>query len=181
MTAAPDLPAPGFQSAEDRLQISRRFLIHAREELEKGRRLQAGNKAYGAVVQPLKVIAEQRGWKHHSNDNIRDIGSMVAWEYQNHDLSELFGEVYHVGHENYYENQHGQEELESLLDDLEEMLPTLIALTTEPPRPVTIDSNNRARRLQRLTGRSDLAVGDFSDVGFSNRHREGGDESGGGA
>ena len=106
MTAAPDLPAPGFQSAEDRLQISRRFLIHAREELGKGRRLQAGNKAYGAVVQPLKVIAEQRGWKHHSNNNIRDIGSMVAWEYQNHDLSELFGEVYHVGHENYYENQH---------------------------------------------------------------------------
>ena len=180
MTAAPDLPAPGFQSAEDRLQISRRFIVHAREELDKGHRLQAGNKAYGAVVQPLKVIAEQRGWKHQSNNNIRDIGSVLASEYESTRLSEFLGEVYHVGHRNYYENQHSQEELASLLDDLEELLPTLIALTAEPPRPVTIDSNNRAKRLQRLTGRNDLAVGDSSDVGFSNRHRQGGDDSGGG-
>ena len=47
MTTAPNLPEPGVQSAEDRLSMSRRFQVHAREELDKGNRLQAGNKAYG--------------------------------------------------------------------------------------------------------------------------------------
>ena len=54
MTTAPVLPAHGVQSAEDRRQICRRMIIHAREELEAGNRLQAGEKAWGAVVQPLR-------------------------------------------------------------------------------------------------------------------------------
>ena len=71
MTIAPDLPAHGTQSVADRLQkIGRRMIIHAREELEAGNRLQAGEKAWGAVVQPLKAIAEQRGWPHQSHRDV---------------------------------------------------------------------------------------------------------------
>ena len=151
MSTAPELPPPGVQSSEDRLQISQRFIIHAREELDKGHRLQAGNKAYGAVVQPLKVIAEQRGWNHKSNRDIDDIGAVIAKECQNPDLSRLLGDVYHKGHENYYENQPSREELEELLDQLDELLPSLVVLTDLPPRPVTIDTNTQARRLRNLT------------------------------
>ena len=66
MTIAPELPLPGVQSDEDRRQISRHLIIHAREELAQGSRLQAGEKAWGAVVQPFKAIADQRGWRHQS-------------------------------------------------------------------------------------------------------------------
>ena len=74
MLTAPDLPEPGEQSLDDRRQISRRFIIHAREELEKGHRLQAGEKAWGAVVHPLKAIAEQRGWRRQSHRDIHNVG-----------------------------------------------------------------------------------------------------------
>ena len=39
---------PGVQSTEDRRQISRRLIIHAREELAAGNRLQAGEKSVGS-------------------------------------------------------------------------------------------------------------------------------------
>ena len=78
MVAAPDLPTPGVQSTEDRRQISRRLIIHAREELAAGNRLRAGEKAWGAVVQPTKAIAEQRGWPHQSHRDFREVTSQVA-------------------------------------------------------------------------------------------------------
>ena len=41
MLVAPDLPEPGEQSLDDRRRIGRRFIIHAREVLEKGYWLKA--------------------------------------------------------------------------------------------------------------------------------------------
>lgn len=58
-----------------------KLLIHAREELAEGNRLQAGEKAWGAVVQPMKAIAEQRGWPHESHRDVREVVSQVALEY----------------------------------------------------------------------------------------------------
>ena len=46
MTTTLDLPPPGAQSTTGRLQISRRRLVQAREELAQGHRLQAGEKAW---------------------------------------------------------------------------------------------------------------------------------------
>ena len=75
MVTAPERPPPGIQSIEDRRQMARRLIIHAREELQKGHRLQAGEKAWGAVVHPLKGIAEQRGW---NSDNYQISGMLVV-------------------------------------------------------------------------------------------------------
>ena len=49
-------------------------------------------------------------------------------------------------------------------------MPTLIELTTMPPRPFTITRNVQLRRLRRLTGDDDLQIGDTSSVGFSLNH-----------
>lgn len=171
MVAAPELPPPGEQSAADRRQISQRMLIHAREELLKGNRLQAGEKAWGAVVQPIKAIAEERGWRHDSHDAVRDAISIIAAEY---DLTgnqmQAISEAYFIGHKNFYENSNRNEELADLLDQVEEVAPVLNRLTTVPPRPFEIGSQTQLRRLRRLTDNDDLQIGDTSEVGFSLTH-----------
>lgn len=171
MTTTPELPPPGVQTTEDRCQISRQLLIHAREELAASSRLQAGEKAWGAVVQPMKAIAEQRGWPHESHRDVREVVSQVALEYGfDHDQSEAVSQAYFIGHENFYENKYSIESLTSMIERVEDVLPYLNELTATPPRPFTITSNVQLRRLRRLTENEDLEIGDTSPVGFSRSH-----------
>ncbi len=137
MLTGPDPPEPGEQSWDDRLQISRRFIIHAREELAKGNRLQAGEKAWGAVVQSLKVVAVQRSWRHKNHQDIHNVGLQIVAETPNVDLQEALSEAYRVGHQNFYENYYHPEELAEMMDKVEDVMPILEA----PPRPFTIASN----------------------------------------
>ena len=170
MLTVPDLPEPGEQSLDDRRQISRRFIIHAREELAKGNRLQAGEKAWGAVVQPLKAIAEQRGWRHQSHRDIHNVGLQILAESPDVDLQDAISEAYRVGHENFYENHRHPEELAEMMDKVEDVMPILEALPDAPPGPFTIASNAQLRRLRSLTGDGNLQFGDTSAVGFSLKH-----------
>ena len=171
MTTAPDLPAHGVQSTEDRLRISLRMIVQAREELSNGSRLQAGEKAWGAVVHPVKAIAEQRGWRHKSHQDVHAVMSQVVLEYGfDSDQVQALSEAYRVGHENFYENFRSPEELYEMIDGVERVMEALIDLTTSPPRPFTITSNVQLRRLRRLTGNDDLQIGDMSEIGFSRQH-----------
>ena len=168
MTIAPDLPPPGVQSTADRLQISSSLLVHAREELANGQRLQAGEKAWGAVVQPIKAIAEQRGWPHQSHRDVFEVANQVVLEYGfDADQVRALTDAYRVGHENFYENQYNVEELAGMIERVEDLVPYLHGLTAAPPRPFTITSNVQLRRLRRLTGNDALEIGDTSPVGFS--------------
>ena len=167
MVTAPDLPAHGVQSTEDRLRISLRMIIQAREELKMGSRLQAGEKAWGTVVHPVKAIAEQRGWQHKSHQDVHAVMSQVVLEYGfDSDQVQALSEAYRVGHENF----RSPEELSEMNDGVERIVEALIDLTASPPRPFTISSNTQLRRLRRLTGNDDLQIGDTSDVGFSLQH-----------
>lgn len=171
MTTVPDLPPPGVQSDEDRRQISRIFIAHAREELAQGSRMQAGEKAWGAVVQPFKVIAEQRGWPHESHQDIHSVASQIALEFGfDHDQSLALIDAYRIGHQNFYENYHHVETLADMIDRVEGLMPYLLQLTATPPRPFTITSNTQLRRLRRLTGNDSLEIGDASPAGFSQNH-----------
>ncbi len=168
MTTVPDLPPPGIQSDEDRRRMSGIFIVQAREELAKDSRLQAGEKAWGAVVQLFKVIAEQRGWPHKSHQDVYDVASQITLEYDfDGDQVRALSDAYRVGHQNFYENYHRAEELADMIDRVEGLLPYLVSLTTTPPRPFTITSNTQLRRLRRLTGNDSLEIGDTSPVGFS--------------
>ena len=171
MTTAPDLPAHGVQSTEDRLRISLRMIIQAREELKMGSRLQAGEKAWGAVVHPVKAIAEQRGWRHKSHQDVHAALSQVVLEYGfDSDQVQALSEAYRVGHENFYENFRSPEELSEMIDGVERVMEALIDVTAMPPRPLTITSSTQLRRLRRLTNNEALEIGDTSDVGFSLNH-----------
>ena len=177
MADLPPLPEPGFQSPDDRRAIARRFILQARHYLEQRDRLQAGEKAWGAIAHNLKVIGEQRGWNHGNHQQIENIGRQIVMEFQAPfpELGEAISEVFHNGHKNFYENYRTIDEMRETIEAAEEALPVLEALQEIPPRPFTIVSNRQLRRLISLTGNRELNIGDRSPVGFSLKHTLDGD------
>ena len=172
MSNAPPLPRwkprrKGPPSADDRRVMSQRFLIHAREELAKGNRLQAGEKAWGAVAQQLKIVGQDRGWRHTSHRQVEAIGRQLTIEHGDTKLAQALGDAYHVGHENFYENYRSPGEIERMIDRVEQAIPVLEALQSQPPQPYTISDQDDVRRLRLLTGNNDLQVGDTSPTGFA--------------
>ena len=170
MTSLPSLPEPGIQSEDDHRAIGRRFVIQARKHLEEGDSLQAGEKAWGAIAQNLKAIADLRGWKHASHQQIENIGRQIVAEVDIGELGNAIAETYLNGHRNFYENFRTVEEMQNTVEAAEEILPMLEALQWAEPRPFTIESNTQLRRLKALTGNNDLQIGDTSPVGFSLKH-----------
>ena len=177
MDELPPLPDPGFQSPEDRRAIARRFILQARHYLEQRDRLQAGEKAWGAIAHNLKVIGEQRGWNHGSHQQIENIARQIVIEFEDARLGQAISDVFHNGHRNFYENQTTFDEMRDTIEAAESALPTLEALQRAEPRPFTIDSNAELRRLRALTGNDDLQIGDTSPVGFSLRHTPNGNNA----
>ena len=169
----PPLPEPGPQSPEDRRVISRRFIQHAREELALGNRLQAGEKAWGAVAQYLKIIGDDRAWNHGSHRQLESIGRQISAEYTDYASASFISalsDAYHKGHENFYDNRRNAVEIEETIEGVERALPVLEAILSEAPRYFRIESNSQRRRLVELTDNQALKVGDESLVGFSQRH-----------
>ena len=173
MADLPPLPDPGFQSADDRRAIGRRFIMQAAQHLLQGDRLQAGEKAWGALAHNLKAIGELRGWHHGSHQQIQSIGRQIVLEFGDVELSEHISDVYHHGHQNFYENQRTIAELRETISAAEQALHALEALQQMDPRPFTITSSTQLRRLRALTGNDNLQVGDVSPVGFSLKHAPG--------
>ena len=138
-----------------------------------GDRLQAGEKAWGAIAHNLKVIGEQRGWHHGSHQQIENIGRQIVAEFQDAELGYAISDVYHNGHGNFYEKQRSLSEMRDTVRMAEEVLPVLEAFQRAEPQPFTISSNTQLRRLRALTGNDELQVGDTSPVGFSLNHPDG--------
>ena len=172
------LPPPGSASPEDRMAISRTFIQHAREELERGSRLQASEKTWGAMAQALKSIAQVRGWKHRGHDNILDIGGHIGLEFS-HPTVATATEKANALHRNFYENNDNAAVIEDTITIIEEVLPDLEDIRLAPPRPFTIAGRFDRNRLRRLTGNPDLQIGDTSPVGFSLNHSPGSDNGSG--
>ena len=80
---------------------SARLIAHAEIELAKGDRLQASEKAWGAVAHRIKVIANERGWEYKSHRQVFGIIDRLADEIDNEELKVLFF-VANGLHQNYY-------------------------------------------------------------------------------
>ena len=177
MADLPPLPDLGFQSPDDRRTIGRRFILQARDYLEKGDRLQAGEKAWGAIAHNLKAIGEERGWKHGSHQQIENIGRQIVVEFENPELGNAIAEAFQNGHRNFYENHRTIEEMRITIEAAEEALPLLEALQRASPHSFTITSNTQVRRLRALTDNEELQIGETSPVGFSLKHSSDGYDS----
>jgi hypothetical protein len=102
---------------------------------------------------------------------VENVGRQIVAETNNADLGEFISEVYHKGHENFYENQRSEVTLWEVIHQAELALPVLESLYQATPLPFTIESNNQLRRLIALTGNNDLQIGDSSSIESNNQLR----------
>ncbi|MYC32476.1 MAG: hypothetical protein F4X64_04795 [Chloroflexi bacterium] len=171
MTTVVALPEPGEASVEDRAKISRRLIQQARAELEAGDRLQATEKAWGALAQMMKAHGQQRGWLNlGGHRTVGHIARHLEAEYEEIAVLRAYVAADN-GHRNFYDNEMSPPEIEGIITVVESVLPPLEVALREPPRPFTIRDADQRWRVRVLTGRQTLEVGDSSPVGFSNTHQ----------
>ena len=169
MTTVPALPEPGSATVEDRVQISRRLIQQAPGELERGDRLQATEKIWGALAQMLKAHGQQRGWMNMgSHRTVGRIAQQLAAEYDNGEILNAYIAADN-GHRNFYDNEMSPPEIADIITVVAGVLPRLERALNEPPRPFVIQDGD-LWRVQTLTGKQHLQVGDSSPTGFSNTH-----------
>ena len=159
------LPPPGASDTEDYATISHMFLTHAKEEMQRGNRLQASEKVWGAANYALKAVAAQRGWRHGGQRHVFAIAYQLAEEskrtsFRNHLLTAR------SLHYNFYDNDLDEGYVQAGIDDVEEYVADLDQARVSPPQPFTIRTLEDQNRLQRITGRT-FAIGTHSENGFA--------------
>ncbi len=111
--------------ANRHLDLSRRLLEQANYELHTmGDRVQASDKASGAVAQAVKAIAEDRNWRHRSHNLRRDIVGLLAEEFQQPQMLYLQAMADQL-HDNYYEDWLGEALVTNLLAEVNSLIPLL--------------------------------------------------------
>ena len=169
MTTTPALPEPGSATVEDRVQISERLIQQACDELQRGDRLQATEKVWGALAQMLKAHGQQRGWLNMgSHRTVGRIAQQLAAEYDSGRILIAYVAADN-GHRNFYDNEMSPPEIEDIITVVARVLPELESALSEPPRSYTIRDGD-LWRVRTLTGKQYLQVGDTSPTGFSNAH-----------
>ena len=111
-------------------QASEHFLAQARRELADGDLPQASEKGWGATVQILKAVAEQRGWEHNRHRHYHRAASRLRAETGDGDIFRLFA-VASALHENFYENDMDADLVAESLDDVEALLGKLRPLLAQ--------------------------------------------------
>ncbi len=100
---------------------SERLMRHAEEQLAKGDRLQASEKAWGAAVHRLKDIANKRGWKYDTHTEAYAVIRRLVEETNDPQLRRLFRVASNL-HRNYYLDAEPLEELAVDIDDVRLLL-----------------------------------------------------------
>ncbi len=114
--------------AETHLEVSRDFLVHAKEQLALGDSLQASEKGWGAAAHAVKAVAERRGWRHRSHRDLFVVAERIAEMSGRPEVIELFG-VASALHQNFYEGWMGNGFISTSLDSVERLLDTLDEVT----------------------------------------------------
>ena len=112
-------------------QASEHFLAQARREWANGDLPQASEKGWGASVQILKAVAEQRGWEHSRHRHHLVTVSRLRAETGDGEIRHLFNTASAL-HENFYENTMQASEVSESLDEVEALLNKLLPLLDQP-------------------------------------------------
>ena len=116
------------RKVEEHLRISRQFVRQAQAEFDRGDRLQASEKAWGAAANAVKAVAQQRGWRHNGHRFLFEAIDAIYRETGDPQYLDLFGRANSL-HMNFYENwqtdnfvQNGIERVEVLVGKLERLV-----------------------------------------------------------
>ena len=169
-TALPE--ASPNQTPDEHMQISRRFIQHAREELDKGERLQASQKIYGAAQHALAAVGKERGWRTEDYRHKDAIAGHLAEEFNN-PLIRIRNNSYDRYHVNFYQNRWDEElNLRNDIDDVEQFVNDLADVRARGPQPFRIEDRLQITRLTGIAGNqvvSGLQVGQTYTDGFVNQ------------
>ena len=108
-------------------QASDHFLAQARRELADGDLPQASEKGWGATVQILKAVAEQRGWEHSRHRHHLVTANRLRSETGDGDIRRLFAVASDL-HENFYENHLDAAAVTESLEDVAALVAKLRTL-----------------------------------------------------
>ena len=140
-------PLPGV---EHHLKTSRRLMRQAGYELEKrGDRVQACDKAAGAVAHGVKAAAAARYWRSGSHNYRRRIVHLLSVEYDLPDLTVMQSFADDL-HDNFYEDLMYEEEVRERLERVTGLLAAFNELLARPPNPDFTPTPQQERMLSRL-------------------------------
>ena len=137
-------------AVEHHLKTSRRLIRQAGYELEKrGDRVQACDKASGAVAHGVKAMAAARHWRSNSHNYRRRIVDLLAVEYALPDLSVMQSFADDL-HDNFYEDTMYEPQVALRLERVTSLLATFMALLEQEPNPDFVPDSQQERMLTRL-------------------------------
>ena len=151
----PTLPPAGARTPTDHRAIAMRFLDHAQLELDKGHRLQAGEKAWGGVAHQLKAIARARGWDSVGHANLYAVADYLAREYGTPEGREplpLRVTTIDGFHRNFYENERSTDSIQAAIGSARRLVDDLEEMRQKEPQPFTIENESDQRTVTMLTG-----------------------------
>ena len=138
------------ETANRHAEISRRMILQANYELDHlGDRVQASEKAAGAVAHAIKSIGEDRQWRHGSHNLRREIINLVADEFQRPDLKYLQRAADDL-HANFYEDLLFEFRLRELLAEVTGLLDFLLEVRERGPNPEFVPTPDQQRSIDRL-------------------------------
>ena len=135
---------------EHHRKTSRRLIRQASYELEKrGDRVQACDKASGAVAHGVKAAADARCWRSDSHNYRRRIVTLLADEYAQPELN-LMQDAADQLHDNFYEDMMQDWEVAVRLELLTGLLATFTELLAREPNPDFVPTPDQERSIGRL-------------------------------
>ena len=150
MTDNPDGSNGNLPGVEHHLKTSRRLIRQARYELDKrGDRVQACDKASGAVAHGVKAMAAARYWRSDSHNYRRRIVYLMSIEYDLPDLRVMQSFADDL-HNNFYEDLMFEEEVQERLERLTGLLATFTELLDQEPNPDFVPTPGQEQMLSRL-------------------------------
>ena len=106
---------------------SAHYLGQASAELASGDLLQASEKGWGAAAQIIKAVAQERGWEHLYHRQLIAAVRRITEETGDGDILTGF-QMARGLHENFYEGQFGQHNVEQSLSKVAEFVTKMRAL-----------------------------------------------------
>ncbi len=113
--------------AQTHLEVSREFIIHAKEQLDLGNSLQASEKGWGAAAHAVKSVAQRRGWRHRSHRDLFTVTDRIADTTGEPEVVALFSTA-NALHQNFYEGWMNEGYIATSLDHVERLLDILDSL-----------------------------------------------------
>ncbi len=110
---------------EKHADLARWMLEQAKEEIAAGDLPQGAEKLWGATTQALKSYCASRGLPHGKYQHRRRALMDLALEQRNPSLRLAFG-IAQSCHSNFYNDWMEQEDLDSYIPDIEELVRTLL-------------------------------------------------------